>query len=253
MNAIFITVRTASTRLPKKCLMDVCGKMAIERVIDRAKRSKLAETIILCTTRLSADNILEDIAKTNGIECFRGSVEDKLMRWKKATDRFEVDFFVTADGDDLLCDPELMDLAFVQSRNGADFIEAPDVPCGAFTYGIRTSALKKVCEIKDTENTEMMVPYFTETGLFDVESLVVPEVLKRPEIRMTLDYEDDLRFFRTVYQHFSGEEFDMQDIIEYLDEHPEVVEINHYLQQKYLDNQKAITNWKIQPSISAMN
>lgn len=251
--AIFITVRTASTRLPKKCLMDVCGKMAIERVIERVKKSKKADSIILCTTHISADNILCDIAKVKGIQFFRGSSEDKLIRWKGATEKYDVDFFVTADGDDLLCDPELIDLAFEQSKNGADFIEAPDAPCGGFTYGIRTSALNKVCEIKDSVNTEMMVPYFTETGLFKVESLTIPEVLKRPEIRMTLDYEDDLKFFRSIYGHFDGQEFGLRDVIPYLDANPEVVKINGYLQEKYLDNQKAATNWKIQPSISATN
>jgi spore coat polysaccharide biosynthesis protein SpsF len=240
MNAIFITVRTASTRLPQKCLMDVEGRLAIERVIDRAKLSKKADSVILCTTTRPEDVILCDLAAFNGIKYFRGSSEDKLMRWQGAVEDYGVDFFVTADGDDLLCDPYLIDLAFEQSKDGDDFIESLDVPCGAFTYGIKTSALNKVCDIKNTHETEMMVPYFTETGLFKVEPLIVPEVLKRPEIRMTLDYEDDLRFFRTVYKHF-GADSKLEDIICYLDAHPEVTEINAYLQEKYLANQKRLT------------
>ena len=230
--------------------MDVCGKTAIQRVIDRAKLSKLTDMIVLCTTVYSADNVLCDIARSNGIEFFRGSSEDKLMRWKGASDKFGVSFFVTADGDDLLCDPELIDLGFEQ-RHGADFIDAPDAPVGGFTYGIRTTALDKVCEIKDSVNTEMMVPYFTETNLFNVVSLIIPEVLKRPEIRMTLDYEDDLRFFRSVYEHFGQRVFGLRDVIKYLDEFPQIMKINGYLHEAWSKNQKAITNWKIQPSISA--
>jgi spore coat polysaccharide biosynthesis protein SpsF len=249
MNAIFITVRTASTRLPKKCLMDVCGKMAIERVIERSKRSKKADIIVLCTTVYSADRILCDIAKSHGIECFRGSSEDKIMRWKGATDKYGITLFVTADGDDLLCDPELIDLAFEQSKNGADFIDSPDAPCGGFTYGIRTSALNKVCEMKNTVNTEMMVPYFTETGMFELESLTIPEIFKRPEIRMTLDYEDDLKFFRAIYEHFNGQVFGLREVIPYLDEHPEIIEINSYLHDQWKSNQISKTNKVLRESL----
>jgi spore coat polysaccharide biosynthesis protein SpsF len=242
MNAIFITVRTASTRLPRKCLMDVSGKAAIEQVINRVKRSNRVDVIVLCTTELREDDVLCEIAQQHGIMYFRGSIRDKLMRWKGATEKYGVDFFVTADGDDLLCEPELIDLAFEQSLDGADFIEAKNVPCGAFTYGIRTSALNKVCQIKDSTDTEMMVPYFTETGLFRIEPLQdVPEALQRPEIRMTLDYRDDLKFFRNIFNHFDGKEFGLQAVIEYLDANPEVTTINHYLQEKFLANQKNLT------------
>ena len=260
MKAIFITVRTGSTRFPAKCLKWVGNKRAIELVIDRVKRSKRAQQIVLCTTWLPDDDILCSIARENGIEFRRGSTEDKLMRWKGATIQHDVDFFVTADGDDLLCDPELIDLAFGQyDRNGSDFIEAPNVPCGAFTYGISTAALKRVCEIKDTDDTEMMVPYFREIGkfgspragyknpfvwkpMFRFEQLEnVPSVLQRPEIRMTLDYPDDLKFFDNIYSNFDDTSFTLRDVIAYLDANPEVIDINKYLQEKYLANQKLMT------------
>ena len=79
---------------------------------------------------------------------------------------------MTADGDDLFCEPELIDLAFEQYEGSRpDFIEAANVVCGAFTYGIKTAALLRVCEIKDTDDTEMMWVYFKETGIFEVEDL----------------------------------------------------------------------------------
>lgn len=243
--AIFITVRTNSTRLPHKCLIKIKGKCAIEYVIERAKKSIESEEIILCTTRLKEDDILVSIAKKNNIEFFRGSVRDKLARWNGAAKRFKVDFFVTADGDDLFCEPELMDLAFRQFiRTKADFIEAKNVPCGAFTYGIKASALKKVCEIKKTTDTEMMWVYFKNTDLFNVERLKgVPEFYQRPGIRMTLDYPEDLRFFSRVIKslHAKKRYFNLRDIIFFLDKHPQVVKINQKMQDLYLANQKLKT------------
>ena len=108
-------------------------------------------------------------------------------------------------------------------------------PCGAFSYGIKVEALNKVCEIKDSNETEMMWVYFKDTGLFTCEQLVgVPEDLKRPEIRMTLDYPDDMRFFRNVFGYFGHKQFTLWDVIQYLKDKPEVVKINQYLMTDFL-------------------
>ena len=243
--AIFITVRTGSTRLPRKCLLRIDGLTTIEYLIERLKRSKLANLIIVCTTQLSEDDVLCQIARDQRIQNFRGPVEDKLTRWLGAAERFGVEFFVTADGDDLFCEPALIDLAFEQYQsNHPDFIEAPNVPCGAFTYGIKAIALKKVCEIKDTNDTEMMWVYFKQTGFFKVEQLQnIPAIYNRPEIRMTLDYPDDFKFFRSVIEGLGAtkKEFDLADIIKYLDRNPHIVKINQYLQKQFEENQRRKT------------
>jgi len=240
--AIFITVRTGSTRLPKKCLLEINGKKNIEFLIGRVKKSKKADIIVLCTTILPEDDVLVDIANRLEIESFRGSVKDKLERWKGATQKYNVDFFVTVDGDDLFCEPELIDLAFEQyERNNPDFIEEKpgvNVSTGAFTYGIKVKALNKVCETKTSTNTEMIDKYFQNLP-FKIEELEnIPEELKRPEIRMTLDYEEDFLFFKTIIEAFEEREFNLYDVIDYLDKNPLVIEINKSCQEKYLENQK---------------
>ena len=245
-NAIFITVRTASTRLPKKCLLEINEKPVIERLIARLIRSKKTDGIVLCTTELADDDILCRIARDKGIQYYRGSVKDKLARWLGAVEKYGVDFFVTADGDDVFCEPELIDLAFEQySKSKPDFIEGKDLVCGAFTYGIKAGALRKVCENKDTDDTEMMWVYFNETGLFKVEELKgVPAIFRRPDIRMTLDYEDDFTFFKTITEHFEAQgnaDFTLREVLAYLDQNPQVIKINQYLQEKFLENQRSKT------------
>jgi spore coat polysaccharide biosynthesis protein SpsF len=246
MQAIFITVRTSSTRLPQKCLLPFGDARTIEFLIRRLKRSRFAERIILCTTEKPEDEILCTIATREGIEFFRGSEKDKLARWNGAAQQYGVEFFVTADGDDLFCESELIDLAFRQyAETGADFIEQEGLICGSFTYAIKASALRKVCEIKDSEDTEMMWVYFKDTGLFRCETLRdAPALFGRPEIRMTLDYPDDLRFFEVCADHFFKQgrtDFTLRDVVNFLDSHPEVIAINQYLQDQFLANQQAKT------------
>ena len=243
-NAIFITVRSASTRLPNKAHLKINGKKTIEYVIQQAKKSKLADTIVLCTTLEKEDDALYDVAKNSNIECFRGSVLDKLDRWQQAAKEHKIDFFVTADGDDLFCSSELMDLAFKQrKKNNSEFIEAGDIICGSFTYGISTEALNKACSIKDSDDTEMMWVYFTKTNICKIEKLKnVPDIYKRQDIRMTLDYQEDFDFFSKVINHFDGIDYTTRDVVEYLNENEEVRKINFFLEEKWRENQKNKTN-----------
>ena len=245
MKAIFITVRTGSKRLANKCLLKINGTTTIEHLIRRVKKSKKTDLIVLCTSNNKEDDVLCDIAVANNIDYYRGSSKDKLERWNGACNKYQVNFFVTADGDDLFCDPELIDKAFNQydqSEGGIDFIKSNDVICGSFTYAIKSDALKKVCSLKDTDDTEMMWVYFTETGLFRVEDLQdVNHVYCRDDIRMTLDYDDDYKFFKKIIEHFGDREFSLKEIIEYIDLNPDVKKINYHCHQEWKNNQKMKT------------
>ena len=243
--AIFITVRTNSSRLPQKALLEINGIPTIEHLIKKVKQSRGTDLIILCTTELKEDDVLCQIAEKNDILYFRGSVTDKLDRWLGAATKYHIDFFVTADGDDLFCEPELIDSAFKQyDEKHPDFIESSNVICGAFTYGIKTSALKKVCEIKDTDDTEIMWVYFKDTKMFQVEELEgLDKIYQRPDIRMTLDYPDDFRFFKNIIENLGSKQknFNLRDIIKYLDENPCMIQINQYLEDEWAANQKKKT------------
>ena len=165
MNVIFLSVRTGSSRLPKKALFKIRGKTTIEYLIDRLKKSKYAQKIILCTTELEEDDVLCSIAEYNDIDYFRGSSPDKLSRWLGATQKYNVEFFVNVDGDDLFFDYELADHILLQNKNNPrDFIDGQGYLYND-AYGISYTGLKKVCKIKTTTDTEYIKPYFTKAKL----------------------------------------------------------------------------------------
>ena len=242
MKAIFITVRTGSKRLKNKSLLKINDKTTIEHLIHRVKKSKKTNVVVLCTSTLKEDDVLCNIAEANDILYFRGSPQDKLNRWNEACKKFEIDFFVTADGDDLFCDPDLIDLAFDQydkSNRSIDFIKSDNVICGTFTYAIKSDALEKVCKIKDTDDTEMMWVYFTDTGLFKVENLKnIKSIYCRDDIRMTLDYDDDFKFFKNIIEYFGSQEYTLKDIILYIDSNPAIKMINFHRHKEWAENQK---------------
>jgi spore coat polysaccharide biosynthesis protein SpsF len=250
-SAIFITVRTDSSRLPKKALREIGGKTTIEWVIERVARSKKKDLVVLCTTDRTIDDGLCNIANKSGILFHRGNTEDKLERWRGACDEYSVDYFVTADGDDLFCEPELIDSAISQFLldESVDFIKADGVAPGAFTYGIKAEALRRVCELKDTSDTEMMWVYFTDTGLFNVQQLHnVNPLYYRDDVRMTLDYEEDFDFFKTIIEHFarnSNNEFSLMDVLSLIDDRPDIKDINFFRNVDWKDNQVKHTRLRV--------
>lgn len=244
--AIFITIRMDSSRLPGKTMCPILGKPVLEHIVQRAKLAGEFDEIIVCTTERAVDDQVAERADRLAVKVFRGSLEDKLDRWNRAAGAYGIDYIVTFDGDDLFCEPELLDMGAKQIRAGNyDFIEAPEgLICGAFTYAFTAQALKRVCEIKATDDTEMMWTYFKDTGLFRTGYLEnVEDIYFSNEYRLTLDYPEDLEFFTKVFEHFNciGNDVPLKEIVAYLREHPEIPKINTGRQKEFLDNQKKKT------------
>lgn len=240
--AIFITVRTDSTRLPNKTMKTILGIPVLEHVIRRAKKTTKFDEIVVCTTQRAVDNHIEKVSKKYGVKVYRGSLEDKLERWNGAAKEYNIDYVVTFDGDDLFCDPYLLDKGAEQIATGVyDFIELPKgLICGAFTYAFTTRALAKVCEIKGSTDTEMMWTYFKDTGLFRTGYLEdIEDIYFSDKYRLTLDYPEDFEFFTKVFEHFNcvNNDVPLKELVYYFREHPEIPRINIGRQQEFLNNQ----------------
>lgn len=232
-----ITARLKSTRLPRKLLLKTNGREMIRHMIDRLKTSRRLDHIIICTSINSQDDALELIAKEEGVDIFRGSEEDVLVRLNGAALEFNLDYVLNITADCPLVSISYIDKILENyTSTNADFVRCLDLPHGFFSYGIKDSALAKVCEIKKEGNTEVWGRYFTDTGLFHVEDLKIPESLIRPDYRLTLDYQEDFEFFKSLFDHFGDSIIhqDVESIVNFLDENPEIVKINQHCGQAYL-------------------
>jgi len=223
MRAIFITARTSSSRLPGKCLMEVAHRTtAIEFLIKRL--SYKGYYLVLCTSDSEKDDKLADVGRKAGVSVFRGSEDDKLKRWLDCAKYYNAEFFVTADGDDLFVEPELIEMAFNQYRNHwHGFINCPNTPSGSFSWGIETRALQRVYDkhvLTSGMNTEMGWSWFDDVHEIDN----IPEEFLRKDVRMTLDYDEDLDFFKRVIADIGNAS--LRDILALVDRYPDIKEIN---------------------------
>lgn len=235
--AIFLSVRDKATRLPGKVMRRIHGKPAVEHLIDRLKLSREADMLVMTTSGNRADDALVALASQCQIGCFRGSEDDKLARYLDAARAFDVGFCVIVDGDDLFADVAFVDQIVRNWRSAkGDYIIVDRLPVGATPFGVSTQALSRAVALKAETNTEVWGGYFTDTGLFDCRALPPQNAaLARLDLRMTLDYPEDLAFFIAVFDELyrPGEVFAFDEIVALLERRPDIAAINQGAQHRY--------------------
>lgn len=233
----FITVRVGSSRLKNKCLLPFGDGNILEHVIRRAKFFGFEP--VVCTTEHKEDDIIEEIAKKEGVLYFRGSAKDKLKRWLDACDKFNIDAFHTIDADDPFFDGELDQQSFnLLLEENYDVVYPPkNIYVGSVGFSIKTDLIKKACENKKSDDTEMMW-YFLEK-VPDIKKIEFSvDDIKTSNIRLTLDYEEDYWMLRTVLE-ILGPEATRNQIEDLFIKNPDLYKMNWFRNKQWAEGQQA--------------
>jgi spore coat polysaccharide biosynthesis protein SpsF len=231
-----ITGRMKSTRLPKKLTLKLQDRELIRWMLDRAKLAFEKENIVIATSTNPQDDILEVIANEEEVKVFRGDEEDVVERLYQASLSNGFDYLINITADCPLFGYDYIDkIKDVLVKESPDLLTSLDLPIGFFVYAIKTTAFKKVIQQKKTTITEVWGDYFySNPDIFKVVSLQVEEDEKRI-YRLTIDYPEDFKLFEAIFGHFGKDTYktSSKDILEYLDTHSEIAEINKECNQKY--------------------
>jgi len=234
--AILVTARLKSTRLPKKVIRPIHGRPMIVHMLDRLKLARRSEEIIICTSPIAQDDPLVDIAKQEGVRCYRGHPEDVLLRLTHAAEQFEVDTVVSCTADNPFVDPEYIDrLVEFHLKHGYDYSKIEGLPFGTFSYALSYPAMVTACEIKEKVDTEVWGGYFTETGLFSWGVMDVEDPSVRwPDLRLTVDTSEDFELIQHIFDELyqPGEVFPLRAILKLCRSRPDLIAINANVQQK---------------------
>ena len=233
-----VTVRNSSSRLPNKAIMKIKDDLrSIDIVVERAKKTGLP--VIIATSTSPSDDVFEQVAREHNVEIFRGSLLNKLKRWYDCFVKFKIDYALFVDGDDLSNNYEigLRALAKLKSNN-LEIVGNPDnIVTGFFTYAMSKSTISKIYNTApdDNINTDVIIRYIEKAGI-KVSEIELNDYECNKNIRLTLDYEDDLNFFRKLYDGVDILEGG-KGIIDYLEKNKSISEINFHRQKDFLNNQ----------------
>lgn len=238
---IFIPVRIGSTRLPQKALMRVNGKCILEYLIERIKFvNEKSAKIMICTTDLKEDLVLDDLADRNSIGIFHGETENILKRQYDCARIHDIDFIVNVDGDDILCNPEYINKIINEhhKKPNYDVIQTEGLPFGTNSMGYQIGALEKIMDILEQKKIDTgWGEIIKDEMLFHILKLHA-NFDESIEARLTLDYIEDFKVFENIIQAIfePGKYLKQSDIITYLRRHPEVLKTNHHLNETYWQN-----------------
>jgi len=233
---IFVLVRTQSERLRRKALLKIKEKPLIKILLDRLKDKQ--RELIVCTTNMPSDNKLVNFLKRYNFKVFRGEKSDVLFRLYSCAKMFKKNEFVVVEGDDLFCDSNLIDLTCKEIRKkDNELIVWDGLPFGVSPTGIKFQKLEKLIKENAIKNIETgWIKFLIDSKIFKVKRIKPKDKqILRPEIRLSIDYKEDLVLAEKILQSLS-EQSTLKEIIELFDNHPEWLKINIDAKKKYEDN-----------------
>lgn len=235
-----ITVRTQSSRLQNKCLLNFGEHKVIEHIIKRCKDFNLNP--ILATTKAKSDDILCEIAEKYKIPFHRGSEKNKLLRWFTCCQEFSLKSFTTVDADDLFfCGEEVRrSFDFLHKRN-LDMVfpyKSASSGSGMVGFSIKEDLIKSaINKIPEDTDTEMAWSFLSDIPNRKYIELNPPNKYEVSG-RLTLDYWEDYIFLESL-RIILKKDFSRMNIFKVISRNPDLCKINSFRNVEWKQNQIA--------------
>lgn len=235
-----VQARMGSTRLSGKTMGDLAGKPVLQHVVERLSRAHRIDEVVVATTTSPNDEPILELAKQLGVPAFRGSEEDVLSRYLLAARESRADVVVRVTGDCPLIDPDLSDdvveAYFLENADYASNWLVRKFPRGADTEAFSTESLVLVDKkAKEPYEREHATPYYYyHPEEFRLASVEATGELRRPDLRLCVDTDEDFRLMNEVFDRLGGggNDFSMLEVVRLLDRAPELAAINAHVKQK---------------------
>jgi len=248
-----VQARFGSSRLPGKVLLDIGGKPMLARVVERTRRSRMIDEVVVATTTDATDDAVASFCLEQGYAHQRGSLYDVLDRYFQAARTYQADVIVRITADCPMIDPGIVDYTIQEFLNAkVDFAANRLPPPWKRTYPIGLDT--EVCTFAALERAwreaslphyrEHVMPYLYEAAISGQQPpggplpetfrvLVVNNDVDYGHLRWTVDTPQDLELARQVYAYFAGrDDFSWREILGLYQQHPELVKVNAGVQHK---------------------
>ncbi len=226
-----IQARMSSTRLPGKVLLPLAGRAVLAHVLERLSCCTTLSEVVVATSDDVSDDVLAQWCLGQGVQVFRGSLNDVLDRYYQCALSHQAQAVVRITADCPALDPTLVDEVVQGFQAGEHDLfylggEFPDgLDCAVFSFSALQTAWR---EAKLPSEREHVGPYVVNhPEWFRIGHLDKFKGLAHH--RWTLDEPRDLVFLQSVFERLQrpvGQPFLTQDLLDLLDREPELMEAN---------------------------
>lgn len=239
-----VQARMGSERLPGKVMREVLGKPMISYTLDRIKKSRYIDNIVLATSDKPSDDSMVSYLNQQNCNVFRGSENNVLERYIGAVHQYGGDIIIRVTGDCPLIDPNMLDHVITcYLANNYDYVGV-DTANRNYLRGLDVEvfsreSLERVYKI--TEKEEESSPYKEHVTCYMYQHpqefsvyMLKGTPFHQKDYRLCVDTKEDFTLITNIYEHFQDKYVPIAKVIEYLDMNPEVAEINRSIEQKKL-------------------
>lgn len=229
-----IQARMGSTRLPGKVLMEVNDRPLLAYQLDRILKSKKLDRVIVATSTLEKDGVIESFCKSYGVDCYRGSEDDVMGRYYECAKQYNPDAIVRITADCPLIDPEIIDKVVQKFKdNNVDFCantvppETSKFPDGSDVEVFSMSSLECAHrEVKDAYYRENVTFQFWQDESYT--SSQYTKVKDWSKYRITVDYPEDFEVVKYVLNELKNNKIfgSLKEVIDIIDGNHEIKKKN---------------------------
>lgn len=232
--------RMNSSRMRGKTMAELAGRPSLAHIIERLRRVPSLDGIVIATTTEPEDEVICACARAAGVPVYRGSSEDVLARTLKAATWVGAATIVSVAGDCPLTDPTIVQSAIDEyRRHRPDYATInPDgykYPIGisveVFPTGLLELVEREALEPRDREHVTLFI--YEHPERFRLFGVPPSERHYRPDLRLTLDTSEDYKLIAALYDALYDSDpcFGLDAVLDYLDSHPELADINRHVAQ----------------------
>ena len=227
-----LQARMSSRRLPGKVLKPILGEPMLARQIERIRRAKTIDRLVVATSNDRSDDPIADLCARFGVDCFRGSLADVLDRFCMAANRYSPEQVVRLTGDCPLIDSAVID-AVVRFHLAGGYDYSSNTIHPTFPDGLDVEICRYACLVEaGSEATtpfqrEHVTPFFyRQPGRYRLG-----DFRRSPDLsglRWTVDNPEDYEVVCRVYAALypSNPNFALDDILALFENNPDLAKIN---------------------------
>jgi len=236
-----LACRNQSSRLFGKPVQNLDidkGIRIIDNIIDCLRSIHCIEEVVLGIAEGLENEIFQVIAKEKGLRYIVGSESDVLSRLIDCGELANAsDIFRTTSESPFLYFEPVDDLWRIHKAQKADATFMDQVIDGVGCEIINLNSLRLAHSMGNSKHREHCSLYIREhSEEFKVVKPSVPRELIRKDLRLTVDYPQDLVVCRAIYQAFatSAPRISVPEIIKFLDGNPGLIElISPFVEEGY--------------------
>ena len=243
-----LEARLGSKRFPNKILKKIGKKSFLEFQIDRIKKSKYLQKIIVATTLKKEDTKIVELSKKKKVSIYRGSSENVLKRLVNAHKINKTKIVVRLCGDNPFQDPDMIDDAIKEFlKKKCDLVvygggkNIRKIPYGFDVEVLSYDLLKKVySKAKKKIHLEHPIKYVYDE-LKNVKIVYMKPKNKKfhfPKFSFGLDYPDQQVFLQKVHKKLNNNYVSYKTLIKTVKNNPKLLNMAKILSEKYILNRK---------------